>query len=159
MKAYHSGFTLLEVLLAVAMIGVLAGIVISAVNPVRQLADARDAQRRNDVEAIANAIVQYEVKNGSLPPGIDGRTGPLECSEGDSGFESKFGICRYGSIECPGSHLDALIPNYLANYPDDPLTHTDLFTGYIVYHPDTDPGIFAVCAPFTESGPLIYKNF
>ena len=55
------GFTLIEVLLVVAIIAILAGIVILAVNPAKQLADTRNAQRRADVNTIINAAYQLSL--------------------------------------------------------------------------------------------------
>ncbi len=67
----QKGFTLLEVLLVVAIIGILAGIVIIAINPNKQLADARNTQRKADVNTILNAVYQYTLDNkGVLPSGI-----------------------------------------------------------------------------------------
>ena len=48
-----SGFTLLEILLVVAAIAILAGIVIIAINPTKQLGDTRNAQRRSDVYSLS----------------------------------------------------------------------------------------------------------
>lgn len=62
------GFTLLEILLVVGIISILAGIVILAVNPTRQLGDTRNAQRRSDVLTILNAVYQYSIDN---PGGLD----------------------------------------------------------------------------------------
>lgn len=67
-----SGFTLLEILLVVAALAILAGIVATGINPNKQLADARNAERRSDIRTISDAIYQYSIDNkGQLPPGVD----------------------------------------------------------------------------------------
>ena len=70
-KQKQGGFTLLEVLLVVAIIAILAGIVIIAINPSKNLADSRNAQRSADVTTILNAVYQYALdNNGSVPSTI-----------------------------------------------------------------------------------------
>ncbi|HVZ11787.1 MAG TPA: prepilin-type N-terminal cleavage/methylation domain-containing protein, partial [Patescibacteria group bacterium] len=46
------GFTLIELLVVIAVIGVLAAIVLLAVNPTEQLARGRDANRISSIEGL-----------------------------------------------------------------------------------------------------------
>lgn len=66
----RKGFTLLEVLLVVTAISILASIAILAINPARQLKKTRDAQRRADIQTIANAVYQYAVDRGDIPVSV-----------------------------------------------------------------------------------------
>ena len=78
------GFTLLEVLLVVAIIAILAGIVIIAINPAKQLADSRNSQRRADVTTILNAVYQYSLDNNGTIPGPPTATLTEICKTGGS---------------------------------------------------------------------------
>jgi len=65
-----AGFTLIEILLVVAIVAILASIVILAINPGRHFAKTRDAQRLSDVNTILNAIHQYALDNEGNFPGV-----------------------------------------------------------------------------------------
>ena len=71
-KLSQKGFTLLEVLVVVAIIGTLAGIVMISVNRARL--KARDAKRLSDMEQIQTALEMYYNKYGQYP---DGACDPL----------------------------------------------------------------------------------
>lgn len=108
-----SGFTLLEVLLVIAIIAILAAIVIIAINPSKQLAEARNAQRRSDVNTILNAIYQYSIDNkGNIPAAIT--TSATEICK--TGVVS--GTCATSSL----IYLGELTTNetYLVSIPSDP---------------------------------------
>lgn len=102
------GFTLLEVLLVIAIIAILAGIVILAINPGRQISQANNTQRSSDVNTILNAVWQEALDNsGSLNSNITGTATDI-CNT------SGAGTCT-GKID-----LSSLVPTYLTAVPIDP---------------------------------------
>lgn len=62
----RSGFTLVEVLIVIAIIGVLVGLLIPAVNMARR--SIQQSAIVMEVQALANAIEQYKNKYGDYPP-------------------------------------------------------------------------------------------
>ena len=58
-----NGFTLIELLVVIAIMVILMGVVLVALNPGRQYQLSRDAKRQSDVNAILNAINQYQIDN------------------------------------------------------------------------------------------------
>ncbi len=54
-----NGFTLVELLIVIAIIGVLVTIVIIAINPVKLIRDARDSRMRSDLEQIKASMQLY----------------------------------------------------------------------------------------------------
>ncbi len=62
------GFTLIELIIVVAIIALLAAATFVAVNPAKRIGDSQNAQRWADVTAIADAWSTYVADNsGSLP--------------------------------------------------------------------------------------------
>lgn len=109
------GFTLIELLVVIGILTILLAIVLIAINPARQFAQANDTQRRSDVNAVLNSVHQYAADNkGALPGAIP-----------TSGAAAK--LCK-PTATCNGANpaLDycagttALAPKYLADIPRDP---------------------------------------
>lgn len=72
-----SGFSLVELLVVIAVIGILATLVVSAINPAEQLNRARDAKRQQEVNRLAKALAAYYTNNNSQYPLVAGWVGTL----------------------------------------------------------------------------------
>lgn len=135
------GFTLLEILLVVAAIAILAGIVILAINPLKQLGDTRNAQRRADVNTILNAVYQYTIdNNGTLPTTIS--TSSIE-------------ICATGGTCTSLIDLSVLttLEKYLTSIPNEPQKTNANGAGYFIKK--TTNGRVTVEAQFEEQSAVI----
>lgn len=70
MKKYKfnlSGFTLVEILVVMAVLGILAVGLIAAVNPAAQFAKSRDAIRKTEIKQLNGALEAYRIANGAYP--------------------------------------------------------------------------------------------
>lgn len=68
MRKYLSkGFTLVELLIVIALLGVIATIVIAAINPIEQANRANDAGLKADGSQMVSAIQRYYVSHSSYP--------------------------------------------------------------------------------------------
>ena len=135
-KTQKKGFTLLEVLLVIGIIAILAAIVIIAINPNRQLAQSRNAQRQSDVNTVLNAVYQYAIDNtGTIPSAIT---------------TTQTEICNTGAT-CTGLIDLSVLTNgetYLVSMPQDPTGATTNGAGYEISQ--SANGRVTVVAPDAE---------
>ena len=123
MKTSKPGFTLIELLLVIGIIAILAAIVIVAINPTKQLADARNAQRRSDVNTLLNAFWQYAIDSeGDFQPTpavtACAITGTPKQICADIASNAAAGANSCGALGCVySSHL---VATYLVDIPTDP---------------------------------------
>ena len=151
MLQFKKGFTLIEILLVVAILSVLLVVVFASLNPAARLEDARNARRWNDVNQVLTALHECIVDNdGSLT--TCGLTDPL--------LLSQIGSCGTGgATPCTGAetaclNLDgvAVLDDYIAGFPVDP---TDPGVGKTAYAVQVTNGIITVSACQDEGGEVI----
>lgn len=98
-KLRAKGFTIVELLIVIVVIGILAAITIVAFNGVQ--ARAQIAKSQSDLKSMQKLIELYKVDNGSYPTTVDG-----------SGNRQWFFRSGNGNNFIPG-----VVPRYTANLP------------------------------------------
>lgn len=152
-KQTEAGFTLLEVLLVVAIIAILAGIVIIAINPGKNLGDTRNSQRSADVNTIMNGTYQYILDNNGNLPAVGARAGAVAIST------TATEICTTTAVSCTGLVDLAVLTTsgkYLVAIPADPQCPTGCNANGTGYKIAKDAnGRLIVNAPNAEQGKTI----
>jgi prepilin-type N-terminal cleavage/methylation domain-containing protein len=136
---YRIGFTLIEILVVLAVIGILAAVV--GVNINNSSAQSRDAQRQSDLRNLQQAIEFYKNREGRYPE---------QCAVGGAVSGSGFWSGQLGTdYECDngtGQYIIGLAPEYISVLPADsrlPSGRTDV--GY-VYRTNTDGSVYKIMA-------------
>lgn len=142
MKTAQKGFTLIELLVVIGILGILLAIVLIAINPARQFAQANNTARRSDTNTLLNAIHQYGADNkGKLPTNMPAKgAAAVELKKAAGGAD----ICA------------DISPTYVAQLPTDPTLNTaavsdctaSYATGYFVAVDNS--GRVTVSAPSAE---------
>ncbi|HNQ31739.1 MAG TPA: prepilin-type N-terminal cleavage/methylation domain-containing protein [Candidatus Woesebacteria bacterium] len=115
MQNRSRGFTLVELLVVIGIVGILLAITLVAINPARQFRQANNAKRTADVNAILNAVTQLKVDTkGALPTGVVIPGTATNFAGSDAGL---LALCS------------AVVPTYIAALPTDPTAVGAVFTG------------------------------
>lgn len=121
-----TGFTLVELLIVVAIITILAVLVFVALDPITRFSDARNSRRWSDVNSILTAVHEYIVDNdGVLPTGVS--TSEKQLGTCGSGGDT---ICTSAAATC--LDLSTTLAVYLKAIPIDPQSETSVTTYYSV---------------------------
>lgn len=115
------GFTLLEMLIVMALIAILVGIVVAVLNPARQFALARNSTRYSHLNTIMNGISANMVENN----------GVFTCATG-----ALPAVATNMSNDTAGGDYDiapCLVTEYLSSLPYDPSATGASWTSEAVY--------------------------
>ena len=98
----EDGLTLVELLIVIAILGMLAGVLIAVIDPAEQQRKSRDAQRIGDVRQLQSYVEHYYADTGNYP---------------DSSAAG-----AYQKATCGGSLTESNGVTYMGKFPCDPST-------------------------------------
>ncbi len=145
----RKGFTLIELMITIAIMTIMVGVYFVVANPAQQLASSRNSERFLQLQTIMNAVRQNVA---------DQSTGQFSCSSGplptsSATMTSGAGTSTYNIAPC-------LVPTYSFALPFDPsapnghyLSVSDYETGYTISI--NASGTITLAAPYAESGKTI----
>jgi prepilin-type N-terminal cleavage/methylation domain-containing protein len=128
----RKGFTLIELIIVIALIGIMAAVLFVAINPAKRLEDAKNAKRKANIRALEEATQLYvrDMLTGpaaSIPLGI-GNAKP---------------ICRSGNSDPSCLNIDSLRSNgNIGAIPVDSAETNGVLSGYRIYK-SPEPAIYA----------------
>lgn len=152
-KLKQRGFTLIELILVIAIIIIIAAAIFVALNPAKRIGDANNSKRWSDVNQTLNAIHQYAVdNNGSMPnSGTWAVTNYYALGTAGAGCDT---TCTAQTTQAACLNLtDLTTNNYIGFIPMDPVTGTAANTDY--YAQRTAGGIVTVGACDTYNSAVI----
>ncbi|MBI5421936.1 prepilin-type N-terminal cleavage/methylation domain-containing protein [Candidatus Peregrinibacteria bacterium] len=146
-----TGFTLVELIIVIAIIAILAAAIFVSIDPARRLHEARNARRRTDVMTMVEAIKQYQVDNDGIhyitianadfdDPRIIGLPA-LVC-------DTTCSAVTVTNTQC--LDLSDIGPNYLSRIPKDPTIGTDQWTAYYLIKGSSGNITVGACEPEGE---------
>lgn len=113
-KKPPSGFTLIELMVAIGIIGILSTIVYASLGESRKI--ARDNIRQTDLKSLQVAIELFKAQNGRYPAAGCGNVagGALPNWAGSETIYTSAAVAS-----CPGTYIVGLVPDYIPVLPSE----------------------------------------
>jgi len=161
----RKGFTLIELLIVIGIIGILAAIILVAVDPAKRLKQSRNARRFAETNAILNAILNYSVDyKGKLPAALTATSSDLVLLIGTTATTTLTTTVCPNQLTGAGTATGyvnlqadtALVDQYISEMPVDPRgtndvdTYSSAITGYYVKRSANGRVEVGACNPESE---------
>ncbi len=144
------GFTLVELIIVIAIIAILAGAIFVAIDPARRLHEARNARRSGDIATILDSIKKYQADNeGAHYSTINSLAFDTYYQIGTAASACAI-TCGLNNTNGSCVNLADIGTNYLADIPRDPKDGTYQTTGYGIEKKSTGAITVEACSPEGE---------
>lgn len=146
----NRGFSLVELLVSIAILGVVTSVVLVAINPAKRLAQGRDSKRISDLKQIGNALKAYYTENSAYP----------EATCTYNGWERSEVVGVQG--DCNGNKAEFMEylkeEKWLKTVPVDPLHPKDNPLWGYLYQSSSDLESFCLLAHLEDNSNSILSN-
>ena len=149
LPAGRQGFTLIEILLVVAILSILLVVVFASLNPAQRLMDTRNARRWSDVNQALTALHECIIDKSLATCGL---SNPLALSQIGTCASGGATLCTGAAAACLNLDADTDLDPYIAGFPKDPSTGSAATTGYSI---QITSGIVTISACSAEDGDTI----
>jgi prepilin-type N-terminal cleavage/methylation domain-containing protein len=124
----NKGFTLIELMIVVAIISVLVGLVVVAINPVKMLGEAKDGRARSDLNQVKAALQLYHNENSRYPTAAEMlttcTTGATICFYGTYMRQPPTATVYYANDVTNDSYIAGVDLDYPSNEGNDSVSYT-----------------------------------
>ena len=145
------GFTLIELIIVIAIIAILAGAIFVAIDPARRIHEAHNARRASDIATILDGVKAYQADHsGTHYFTVAGMSDDSNYLIGTS--DSSCIVDCSVPLQSDCVDLSDIGTDYLAVIPRDPTDGTDERTGYAI-RKDSTGAITVIACESEGEGP------
>jgi prepilin-type N-terminal cleavage/methylation domain-containing protein len=146
------GFTLIELIIVIAIIAILAAAIFVAIDPARRLHEARNSRRMTDIATLLDALKTYQADNGGNLYSTVAAVLPGNYYQIGTAGDSCDSDCAGQTTDQVCVDLSGIGTNYLAQIPQDPKSGTPERTRYAI-SPDTNGALTLFACDSEGEGP------
>jgi prepilin-type N-terminal cleavage/methylation domain-containing protein len=144
------GFTLIELIIVIAIIAILAAAIFVAIDPARRLHESRNARRWSDMTNILDAVVKYQADNeGTHYSTVASMTADAFYTIGTCATGGNTG-CTAKTTQAACVNLSGIGSNYMATIPFDPSSGTAALSDYYLSVDSNGAVTVGACDPEGE---------